>query len=52
MSRGIYSFGYAHSPHDESSEVFDDPWLWDLSPQEIADRWRQGAGADLTPKAE
>lgn len=50
MKHDPYPHGYGHRPHDEDGVTFDDPWLWELSPEEIADRWRQGAADDSTPR--
>lgn len=41
---------YGHHPFDEDGITYDDPWLYDLTEEEIKDRWRQGTGTDLTPR--
>lgn len=44
MTYDPYPHGYGHNPHDEEGEVFDDPWLWDLTDEEIRTRWQQASG--------
>jgi len=44
MSHDLYPHGYGHSPHDEDGEVFADPWMWDLTPEEIIARGVEADG--------